>query len=87
MTGTTRSQSVAESQAPGNREVTPGPGDRGVAPALTDCEPVSIIHVIGPLGEPKCPECQSVEVERCGSWDWGPFYWECENCNHQWGHA
>ena len=48
---------------------------------------IRVVHVIGPLGEPKCPECQGEEVERGGSWDEGPFYWYCLNCAHQWGHA
>ena len=50
-------------------------------------EEIRIIHVVGPLGEPVCPKCGSKEVEKRGSWDWGPFYWECEDCLEQWGHA
>jgi transposase-like protein len=48
---------------------------------------ITVLHVIGPLGEPKCPSCGSLEVEERGIWDWGPFYWQCEICNKQWGHA
>lgn len=50
-------------------------------------QPIAVAHIIGPLGEPKCPECRSENVEKRGSWEWGPFYWECEDCAHQWGHA
>lgn len=48
---------------------------------------IKVIHVIGPLGKPICPMCQSEDVEKRGSWDWGPFYWECQECEEQWGHA
>lgn len=48
---------------------------------------VRVIHVIGPLGEPKCPNCGSLKVEVLGSSDWGPCYWQCEDCEYQWGHA
>src|SRR5262245_29499926 len=44
------------------------------------------IHIVGPLGKSTCPKCGG-EGEKCGSWDDGPFYWKCEDCNHQWGHA
>ncbi len=56
-------------------------------------EEIKVVHVVGPLGEAKCPQCGSLhedeggEVSRRGSWDWGPFYWECDACGHQWGHA
>lgn len=46
-----------------------------------------IVHVIGPLGLPVCPNCRSEEVGQCGSWDIGPFWWHCEACDHEWGHA
>ena len=49
---------------------------------------IRIVHVIGPLGSPECPKCKTSEsVEKRGSWDWGPFYWECDACDEQWGHA
>jgi len=50
-------------------------------------EPIVIVHVIGPLGEPICPSCGSHEVESRGSWDYGPFWWQCEDCDEQWGAA
>jgi len=50
-------------------------------------EPITIVHVIGPLGEPICPHCGSQNVEKRGSWDSGPLYWQCEVCDEQWGHA
>lgn len=46
---------------------------------------IKCAHVVGPLGEPKCPTC-GAEGEKRGSMDWGPFYWECDR-GHQWGHA
>lgn len=60
-----------------------------------DGEPpnIKIAHVVGPIGKPECPNCGSLheddggEVTKRGSMDWGPFYWECGNCRHQWGHA
>jgi len=49
--------------------------------------PIRMLHVVGPLGEQKCPECGSEDVHKCGSWEWGPLYWRCEDCDHEWGHA
>jgi hypothetical protein len=61
-----------------------------------------IAHVVGPLDEPICPKCgQGHEddggtVSRHGSWNYGPFYWACNECiddssgypeQLQWGHA
>lgn len=54
---------------------------------------ITVLHVIGPMGEAKCSECGSLhedeggDVYRAGSWDEGPFYWACGNCRHQWGFA
>lgn len=49
---------------------------------------IKVVHVLGPLGEKVCPNCKTDEhVERRGSMDWGPFYWECDECHEQWGHA
>lgn len=54
---------------------------------------ITVIHVIGPLGDAKCPECGSLHeddggaVAQRGSWEEGPFYWQCDDCGHQWGHA
>ena len=44
-----------------------------------------ILHVIVPLGPLKCPKCGSEDVEKGGNWDWGPFYWYCQDCDHRWG--
>jgi transposase-like protein len=55
-------------------------------------EPIKIIHAIGPEGEPKCPKCglglesEGGSVARSGSYDWGPLYWWCTDCNYDWGH-
>jgi ribosomal protein L37AE/L43A len=54
---------------------------------VTDDATVRLVHVVGPLGEPVCPKCGSKDVEKRGSWDWGPFFWECQDCDEQWGHA
>lgn len=61
---------------------------------MTTIKQVTLIHVIGPLGEAKCPNCGAEGLEDDGgfihvggSWDEGPFYWVCDECNHQWGHA
>lgn len=48
---------------------------------------ITVLHVIGPIGDPICPECKSNCVMQRGCWDEGPFYWQCDDCNHQWGHA
>jgi hypothetical protein len=63
---------------------------------------ISIVHVVGPLDEPICPKCggghedDGGPVSRHGSWNGGPFYWECSECIDdsdgypnpvQWGHA
>jgi DNA-directed RNA polymerase subunit M/transcription elongation factor TFIIS len=56
-------------------------------------KPITVVHVIGPLGKPECPKCGSKheddggEVSRRGSMDEGPFYWQCDKCGEQWGHA
>ena len=53
---------------------------------------IQIVHVLR-LGEPQCPKCkQGLETEGGsvvprGSWDEGPLWWECEDCNEQWGFA
>jgi hypothetical protein len=53
---------------------------------------VKVIHVLR-IGEPICPKCgngleeEGGSVVRRGSWDEGPFWWECEDCNEQWGFA
>lgn len=49
-------------------------------------EEIKVAHVVGPIGQPKCPKCGG-EGEKRGSWDHGPFYWECDDCRYQWGHA
>lgn len=35
-----------------------------------------------------CPKCEGEEVERRHGWAYGieTSYWECETCEHQWGH-
>lgn len=54
---------------------------------------ITVLHVVGPLGDSKCPKCGSLhedeggEVSKRGSWDEGPFYWQCDCCGHQWGFA
>lgn len=53
---------------------------------------ITILHVLR-KGEPICPKCgQGLEedggsVTKGGSWDEGPLYWYCEDCDEQWGHA
>jgi hypothetical protein len=53
---------------------------------------IRCIHVLR-NGEPICPKCgQGLEseggsvVER-GSWDDGPLWWACEDCEEEWGWA
>lgn len=63
---------------------------------------VNPIHVVGPLDKPICPKCggghedDGGPVSRHGSWNEGPFWWECYDCTEvvngyevpvQWGHA
>lgn len=63
---------------------------------------IKILHVVGPLDTPMCPKCGGGHedaggpVSRHGSWDHGPFYWQCDDCTEvvngyeqpvQWGHA
>ena len=58
---------------------------------------ITVVHVVGPLGTPQCPRCGSEDVIARGSWEWGPYCWECENddcpnlkqtgLRYQWGHA
>ena len=53
---------------------------------------VTVVHVLR-NGPPTCPQCgQGLEsdggsVVPRGSWDDGPLWWECEDCDVQWGHA
>ncbi len=53
---------------------------------------LKIIHVLR-TGKPVCPKCgQGLEADGGsvvprGSWDEGPLWWECEDCDEQWGHA
>lgn len=53
---------------------------------------IHIVHVLI-SGAPICPKCaQGLETEGgsvhpCGNWEEGPFYWWCEDCDEQWGHA
>lgn len=59
---------------------------------------IRLIHVLRD-GDPVCPKCgQGLEseggsVEPMGSWDWGPLWWQCQDCRDdeglslQWGHA
>lgn len=59
---------------------------------------IAIVHVLR-YGKPVCPKCGSGleseggSVVEAGSWDYGPLYWECQDCfdeygmNLQWGHA
>jgi hypothetical protein len=60
---------------------------------MSDEKTIRVLHIIGPLGEAKCPLCGSLhedeggEVSERGSWDWGPFYWQCGKCGEQWGWA
>ncbi len=52
----------------------------------------SISHVLR-LGKPICPKCgqgresHGGSVVEAGSWDYGPLYWYCEDCDYEWGHA
>ena len=53
---------------------------------------IALVHVLR-LGKPECPKCGSKhedeggDVREAGSYEWGPLYWRCENCDHEWGHA
>lgn len=57
-----------------------------------DAGGITLLHVLR-HGEPKCPKCgQGLEsdggsVVPAGSWDDGPLYWWCQDCDEQWGHA
>ncbi len=57
-----------------------------------EAEGLTLVHVLRD-GEPVCPKCgQGLESEggsvvRRGSWDWGPLWWACEDCNEEWGFA
>ena len=59
---------------------------------MSDVINIRVLHVLR-TGEPVCPKCgQGLESEGGsvvprGSWDDGPLWWECEDCNEQWGHA
>ena len=59
---------------------------------MTEAKDIRVIHVIR-LGEAKCPKCglgleaDGGSVVPRGSWDEGPLWWECEDCNEQWGFA
>jgi ribosomal protein S27AE len=49
---------------------------------------ITIHHVTTPLGPPKCPKCgEEDEVARGGHEDYGPYYWYCGMCGHEWGHV
>jgi hypothetical protein len=63
---------------------------------------IRILHVTEPLDAPICPKCggghedDGGPVTRRGSWNDGPFYWECYDCEEwydghlvpvQWGHV
>jgi hypothetical protein len=53
---------------------------------------IKVVHVLR-YGHPVCPQCkQGLETEGGsvvprGSWDEGPLWWECEDCQIEWGHA
>jgi hypothetical protein len=53
---------------------------------------IKVVHILR-IGKPICPKCgQGLEsdggsVVKAGSWDEGPLWWECEDCNEQWGFA
>ena len=53
---------------------------------------ITVLHVLR-TGKPICPKCgQGLESEGGsvwprGSWDEGPLWWECEDCDEQWGFA
>lgn len=55
-------------------------------------QPIRVVHVLR-TGKPVCPQCgQGLEseggsVNQGGSPEWGPYYWYCEDCDIQWGHA
>jgi len=52
-----------------------------------DQEPIRLVHCVGPVGDGPCPKCGSEEVSEHGSGMWGPFYWQCDECGEEWGHA
>ena len=58
----------------------------------TEIEGLKIVHVLRSSG-PTCPKCQQgLETEGGsvvprGSWDEGPLWWACEDCEHEWGWA
>ena len=53
---------------------------------------LTLIHVLR-TGDPICHKCgkgpeeDGGSVVRRGSWDDGPLWWECEDCDEQWGFA
>ena len=53
---------------------------------------IRTIHVLR-SADPVCPKCgkaletEGGSVEPRGSWDWGPLWWECTDCDEQWGFA
>lgn len=57
-----------------------------------ELEGITVLHVLR-QGEPVCPKCskglesEGGSVTKGGSWDYGPLYWYCEDCDEQWGHA
>ncbi len=60
-----------------------GPGER---------TEIRCIHVLR-SDEPICPKCrkglesEGGSVHPAGSYDWGPLYWRCEDCETEWGWA
>lgn len=53
---------------------------------------IRVVHGLR-SADPICPKCgkglesEGGSVYPRGSWDEGPLYWWCEDCNEQWGHA
>lgn len=53
---------------------------------------VRVIHVLR-KGAPVCPKCggkhedEGGPVVPRGCWDDGPLWWECEDCEYEWGYA
>ncbi len=51
-----------------------------------------LVHVLR-TGDPVCPKCgkglesEGGSVVPRGSWHEGPLWWECEDCDEQWGFA
>lgn len=51
-----------------------------------DEKTIKVLHVTEPTGGRTCPKCGG-EGEKGGSWYYGPYYWECDDCGLQWGHV